>query len=258
MHAQSKGFAPANGINLYYEIYGSGTPLILIHGGGSSGSFDFCEIIPRLEGLYTLITIDLQNHGRSDHRYEEETFVQDARDIIAVMDHLEIGKASFFGFSNGASTVMQLAHLFPQRCEKIIVASGLSKRAGMMDGFFEGMQLATLEQMPAYLQEHFLQCNPDPVRLQNMFFRDSQRMIHFTDWPDEVLQSINAPALFISGDRDVIRAEHTAAMSLLVPDGRLLILPAGHGSYMMPDEQGHIDHTLIDCCLQFISRFLHT
>lgn len=257
MHTQSTGFAEANGINLYYEIYGSGAPLILIHGGGSSGSFDFGELIPRLAGQHTLITIDLQNHGRSDHRYEPETFVQDARDIIAVMDRLEIGKASFFGFSNGASTVLQLAYLFPHRCEKIIAASGLSKRAGMPDGFFEGMQQATLEHMPAYLRENFLKCTPDPVRLQNMFFRDSQRMIHFSDWPDEVLQSINAPVLFISGDRDVIRPEHTMAMSRLVPDGRLLIVPAGHGSYIMADENGQVDHALIDSCTRFISRFLH-
>jgi pimeloyl-ACP methyl ester carboxylesterase len=258
MHAQSTGFAEANGIKLYYEIYGSGAPLVLIHGGGSSGAFDFSEVIPRLAGQYTLITVDLQNHGRSDHRYEPATFVQDARDIIAVMDRLEIGKASFFGFSNGASTVMQIGHLFPQRCEKIIAASGLSKREGMIDGFFEGMQQATLDHMPAYLQENFLKCTPDPVRLQNMFFRDSQRMIHFSDWPDEVLQSINVPALFISGDRDVIKPEHTTAMSRLAPHSRLLILPAGHGAYMMPDELGRTDHTLIDCCVEFITRFLQT
>lgn len=256
MQALSTGFAEANGINLYYEIYGSGSPLILIHGGGSSGSFDFAETIRHLSDQYCLVTIDLQNHGRSDHRYEPETFVQDARDIVAVMDRLEIGKASFFGFSNGASTVLLLAQLFPQRVEKIIAASGLSKRAGMMDGFFEGMQQATMDHMPTYLQENFLKLTPDPNKLQNMFLRDSQRMLHFTDWADELLQSVALPTLFISGDRDVIKPEHTVAMSRLVPGSRVLIVPAGHGSYMMADEQGQTDPVLIGMTMQYISRFL--
>ena len=256
MQASSTGFAWANGINLYYEIYGSGSPLILIHGGGSSGIFDFAETIRHLSDRYCLITIDLQNHGRSEHRYEPETFLQDARDIVAVMDRLEIGKASFFGFSNGASTVLLLAQLFPQRVEKIIAASGLSNRAGMMDGFFEGMQQATLDHMPAYLQENLLKQTPDPDKLQNMFLRDSQRMLHFTDWDDELLQSITAPSLFISGDRDVIKPEHTVAMSKLVPDSRILIVPAGHGSYMMADEQGQADQVLIATTMQHIARFL--
>lgn len=256
MQASSTGFAGANGINLYYEIYGSGSPLILIHGGGSSGTFDFAETIRHLSERYCLITIDLQNHGRSDHRYEPETFSQDARDIVAVMDRLEVGKASFFGFSNGASTVLLLAQLFPQRVEKVIAASGLSKRSGMMDGFFEGMQHATLAHMPVYLQENFLKLTPDPEKLQNMFLRDSQRMLHFTDWDDELLQSVTSPTLFISGDRDVIKPEHTLAMSKLVPDGRVLILPAGHGSYMMADEQGQTDHVLIDMTMRHIARLL--
>ena len=75
-----------------------------------------------------LIGIDLQNHGKSDHRDVPETFEQDAKDIITVLDKLNIEKASFFGFSNGATSIMKIAELFPDRVEKIIAASGVYKR----------------------------------------------------------------------------------------------------------------------------------
>lgn len=147
MKPSSNGFLKANDINLYYEIYGEGKPLVLIHGGGSSGFYDFEETIKRLENDFQMIVIDLQNHGRSEHRKVPETFEQDARDVIKVLEGLDIKKASFFGFSNGATTVLQIAHLFPYNVDKIIAASGVTKRHGMIDGFFEGMSKASLDNM---------------------------------------------------------------------------------------------------------------
>ncbi len=126
------GYAPANGIKLYYEIFGTGRPLVLIHGGGSSGFSDFEETIKRLHDQYQLIVIDLQNHGRSEHRTTPETFEQDAKDISAV------------GFSNGATTVLKFATMYPDKVEKLIAASGNTKREGLLDGFFESMKLQQL------------------------------------------------------------------------------------------------------------------
>ena len=106
MNPVEKGYKKVNGIQLYYEIYGSGKPLVLIHGGGSSMLYDFKEVIARLEGKFQLIGIDLQNHGRSEHRDIPETFEQDADDAAGLLAALNIDKALFWGFSNGGSTVM--------------------------------------------------------------------------------------------------------------------------------------------------------
>src|SRR5690606_18538563 len=123
MIPQEKGYKTVNGIRMYYEIYGSGKPLVLIHGGGSSMLFDFQEVIQRLEGKFRLIGIDLQNHGMTEHRDVPETFEQDAHDVAALLKEINIEKASFWGFSNGGNTVMQIAHLYPELVEKLIVAS---------------------------------------------------------------------------------------------------------------------------------------
>jgi len=257
MEPKEKGHKQVNGIRMYYEIYGSGKPLVLIHGGGSSIRFDFKEIISRLENQFQLIGIDLQNHGLTDHRDIPETFEQDARDVAALLKELHIGKALFWGFSNGGSTVMQIAHLYPEITEKIIIASAFYKRNGMMDGFFESMAEATLESMPEPLKVNFLNLNPDFSKLENLFDKDSKRMQTFQDWDEKVLTSIKAPALFISGDKDVMKPEHVVEMWRLVPESQLMILPAGHGSYMMADFEGNTDSDLINFTVSEVAKFLN-
>lgn len=258
MKPSSNGFLKANDINLYYEIYGEGKPLVLVHGGGSSGFYDFEETIKRLENDFQLIVIDLQNHGRSEHRKVPETFEQDARDAMKVLKGLKIKKASFFGFSNGATTVLQIAHLFPDNVDKIIAASGVTKRNGMIDGFFEGMSKASLNNIIQTLKDNFLEINPDENLLKNMFEKDSQRMINFQDFDDEVLKSIKCPVFLISGDKDVIKLEHIVELNHLISNSKVMILPAGHGSYMMADENANIDKELIDFTISQIKKFLNS
>jgi len=94
------------------------------------------------------------------------------------------------------------------------------------------MQHASLENMPALLQTAFLRINPDSNRLQAMHDKDKNRMLGFRDWSDESMRSIKAPSLILSGDKDVVLPEHAVAMSKLLPNARLMILPGGHGSYI--------------------------
>lgn len=256
MEPKEKGYQQVNGIRMYYEIYGSGKPLVLIHGGGSSILFDFKEIISRLEGQFQLIGIDLQNHGMTDHRDIPETFEQDAHDIAALLKALPIEKAFFWGFSNGGNTVMQVARLYPEIVEKLIIASAFYKRSGMMDGFFESMAAATLESMPEPLKINFLNLNPDFSKLENLFDKDSKRMQTFEDWDDGVLSSIDVPALLIGGDKDVMKPEHIVEMWRLIPDSQLMILPATHSSYMMADFEGNTDSNLINLTVSEVVKFL--
>lgn len=257
MDPKEKGYKQVNGIRMYYEIYGEGKPLVLIHGGGSSILYDFREVIARLESKFQLIGVDLQNHGRSDHRYVPETFEQDADDVAALLGELHIAKASFWGFSNGGSTVMQIAHRHPGIVDKLVVASAFYKRSGMIDGFFEGMQEATFDSMPEPFKINFLSLNPDFSKLENLFDKDCKRMQTFEDWDDEVLTSIQSPALFISGDKDVMKPEHTLAMWRLVKDSQVMILPATHGVYMMADFDGSLDTNLIDFTVKEVEKFLN-
>jgi len=257
MTPAEKGYQEVNGIKMYYEIYGSGKPLVLIHGGGGSILFDYKEVIARLENKFQLIGIDLQNHGRSGHRDIAETFEQDAHDVAALLKSINIEKASFWGFSNGGNTVMQVAHRYPEMVEKLIVASAFYKKNGMLDGFFESMNNATLDSMPEPLKINFLSLNPDFSALENMFDKDSKRMQTFEDWSEEILKGISSPVLFISGDKDVMKPEHTVEMWRLVKNSQLMILPATHGSYMMADFNGKTDEKLIDFTISEAEKFLN-
>ena len=228
----SNGYSDVNGIKLYYEIYGHGEPLVLIHGGGSTIQSSFSRMIPLLAADYTLIAVELQNHGRSGFRDIPQTFEQDAEDVAALLKNIGIPKAIFFGFSNGGTTAMQIAIRHPAIVNKLILAASAYKRDGFIQGFFDGMQNATIENMPQELKTAFLEVTPDVSKLQIMFERDRDRMIAFKDWSDTEIESIIAPTLLINGDADVVTIEHTVNMHRLIPDCQLAIIPGGHGKYI--------------------------
>jgi pimeloyl-ACP methyl ester carboxylesterase len=225
------GYAPVNGIKMYYEVHGEGAlPLVLIHGGGSTIQTSFGKLLPLLSVGHKIIAVELQAHGRTSDRDAPESFDQDADDVAALLKYLNVTKADILGFSNGASTTLKIAIRHPGIVHKIVVISGAYKRDGFIPGFFGGFEHATLAQMPEPLQAAFLAVTPDQNKLQTMFEKDVQRMKNFKDWPDEELKSIKAPALFMSSDKDVILPAHTMEMSRLVPGAELAILPGVHGA----------------------------
>ncbi len=225
------GYAPVNGIRMYYEIHGEGEkPLVLVHGGGSTIETSFHYLLPFMSAHRRVIALEMQGHGRTSDRNGPETFQQDADDVAALLGYLRIGKADFLGFSNGGSTVLQIAIRHPDLVGKIVPVSGAYRRDGLAPGFFEHMPNATLDVMPAVLRDAFLKMTPDSAKLLTMFQKDKQRMIDFSDWSDDDLRSIKVPAMIISSDRDVITPEHSARMARMIPGARLVILPGVHGS----------------------------
>lgn len=255
--AHTTGYETINGIHLYYELHGDrGDWLVLIHGGGSTIGTSFGRILPILAASFRIVALELQAHGHTSDREAPESFEQDASDVAALLERLTIPKASVFGFSNGGNTAMQLAASRPQLVHKLILASSFYKRSGLAPGLLEGMTDATLEDMPAALREAFLEINPDPERLQNMFNKDKARMLQFSDWKDDLLRSIEAPTLLISGDQDVILPVHVLEMAQLIPSARVCILPATHGSYMEVAESGSNNRKLTELTAELIRSFL--
>ena len=161
MKTQQTGYAPVNGLKMYYEIHGEGKPLVLIHGGGSTIETTFGRVLPMFAKKYKVIAVELQAHGHTSDRNAPETFEQDADDVAALLKQLNISKASVLGFSNGGTTAMQIAIRHPEVVNKLVIASGAYQREGFIPGFFEGMQHASLENMPQPLQDAFLKINPD-------------------------------------------------------------------------------------------------
>ena len=242
MQQHTGSYAAVNGLRLYYEIHGNGHPLVLLHGGGSTIQSTFGRILPELARTQRVIAIELQAHGRTADIDRPFTFENDADDVALLLQELKIIKTDILGFSNGGTTTLQFAIRHPQQVRKIVVASAIYQRNGMINGFWEGMQNASLENMPRQLKEAFLLVNNDPEALQRMFDRDKNRMLGFKDIPEALIRTIEAPALIMAGDKDVVRTEHTIALARLLTHGRLAIVPSGHGDYIGeicgPDNSG--------------------
>ena len=174
------GYSDVNGLKMYYEIYGTGKPLVLIHGGGSTMHTTFGNIIPELAKHRQIIAMDLQAHGRTNDRNADLSFQQDADDVAALCKNLGISKADFLGFSNGGQTAIELALRHPELINKIIIASAFYKREAVTPQFWEGFNHATLNRLPQVLKDEYLKVTDNnEAGLLNMFNKDVQRMKDF-------------------------------------------------------------------------------
>lgn len=228
----SSGYSEVNGLHMYYEVYGEGNPLVLIHGGGSTIQSCFEKMIPLLAQSRKVIAMELQAHGRTNDRNADSSFEQDADDVATLLENLNVTKADIFGFSNGGTTALQLAIRHPEKVRKLVLGSTLVSRDGVPDGFWEFMKQARLENMPEELKEAYRKVSPDPGGLQTMHDRDAKRMVNFQDIPAEKIQAVKAPTFIVIGDKDVITPEHALALHRKMTGSELAILPGGHGEYM--------------------------
>ncbi len=257
-NAQSaSGYAPVNGLQMYYEIWGTGAPLVLIHGGGSTLESTYGKVLPVLAQKYKVIAVEMQAHGRTKDRDRPLSFEQDADDIAALLDHLHIPKAAIFGFSNGATTALQVAIRHPEKVTGVVLASILTKRSGVgIPGFWEGFKQAHIEVMPQALKDAYLKVSPDPEGIQTMFERDVQRMDNFKDIPDEAIRGVAVPALVINSEHDVATPEHSVELYRLLPQGRLILIPGNHGEWLDAAESHKENNPLPALVLPMVEDFL--
>ncbi len=228
------GYAPINGINMYYEIYGSGdgTPLVLLNGGGSTINVAYGRILPILSKNRTVIALEEQGHGRTTDRnlpFRSET---SAEDIAALLKYLNIPLADVMGFSNGAGVAMQMAIRHPTQVRRLIFVSYMTKKNGAHPWLWDMMKTANLSNMPQILKDEFLKVTPDSQKLRTMCEKDIERMQNFVNVPDKEVRSIRIPTLIVIGDKDVIKPEHAIELSQTIPNSRLMILPGGHGEFL--------------------------
>ena len=248
----TSGYATIGKLNMYYEIHGKGFPLVLIHGGGSTIGTSFGNVLRPFAKAHQVIAVELQAHGHTRDIDRSLSFRQDADDVAALLQQLHIEKADIFGFSNGGQTAMDIAIRHPQLVHKLVIGSAFFKRSGAYDWFWPGFDHATLDQMPQYLRDAYLNINPDSAGLEAMFHRDVTRMKNFEDWPDEEIKHVQAPTLLIIGDQDLVRPEYAVELTRIMPHARLIILPGHHGEYL--ESPGYLS----GCTASMVHEFLET
>ena len=232
------GYAPVDGLKIYYEIHGAANParppLALLHGGGDTIGTSFGHVLPELARGREVVAFEQQGYGHTaDIADRPFSFEQSADDTAALLEYLHIGQADLFGFSNGGTIALQVAIRHPRVVRKLVVASGFFKRDGGYPWFWDSLANAKLENMPKELKEAYLAVAPHPENLQMFLDKSAGRMRNFKDIPADAIRGIAAPTLVMVGDADVMRPEHAVEMFRLLPHAQLAVLPGTDHMAMM-------------------------
>ena len=255
--AQTVGsYAIVTGLRMYYEVHGTGYPLVLIHGGGSTIQTTFGRVLPQLASQHQVIAVELQAHGHSADRGVPTSFKQDADDVAELLRQLHIAKADILGFSNGGQTALEIALRHPALVHKLVFASMFYKKTGVPEIFWAGMKQAKFSDLPQVYKDEFLKVNPDSGALMTMFTRDAYRMQHFEDWSEAQIRSVQAPVFLVISNQDVPTPEHAVEMSRLLPHNQLVILPGGHGGYLGEMAAGDPQSRVPDLFVAMLEEFM--
>jgi pimeloyl-ACP methyl ester carboxylesterase len=212
------GYAPVNGLKMYYEITGEGKPAVYIHPAWSHAG-----AIPGLTKNRQWIAVDLQGHGRTADIDRPMTIEQHAEDIAALLKHLQIEEADFFGDSFGGTISLMMAVRHPQLVRRVVSYAGVF---GEVKGDNPG-RLTADSDIVRNKREDYEKVAPDPRQWPTLFAKVVA--MKFKGFSPEELKAIKAPVLIASGDHDFLPIECYAEWSRMIPNAQLAIIPdAGH------------------------------
>jgi pimeloyl-ACP methyl ester carboxylesterase len=226
-----------NGMQMYYEVFGQGDPLVVLHGAYMNIPA-MGEIIPRLAETHQVYAVEMQGHGRTNDIDRPITYENLADDVAAFMEAVGLERADVFGYSMGAAVGLQVAIRHPGKVDQLIAASVSYDESGWQPEMVAMIPQMTPEMfVGSPMEAAFQEMSPNP----DGFPAFAERMIALEHEPmawEEDVRGLQAPVLLIAGDADVVTLEHTVAMFRLLgggamgdmgnplPASRLAILPA--------------------------------
>ncbi len=256
-------YAEVNGLNMYYEIHGTGEPLVVLH--GAYMTIDAMgEVVPSLAETRQIIAVELQGHGRTADIDRSLTYEQMADDTAALLRHVGIERADIFGYSMGGGVALQVAIRHPEVVRKLVVASASYTSDGMHPELLEMIPTITPETFAGSpIEEAYLRTAPNPEDFPTLVAKLKRLDMEPYAWPPEDIRGIVAPTLLIVGDSDAIGLEHAVELFKLLgggvmgdltglPESQLAVLPAT--THFVPPGSGLMDRT--DWLLSMIVPFL--
>jgi pimeloyl-ACP methyl ester carboxylesterase len=242
----NSGYAPVNDIKVYYEVYGEGKPLVLLHGAFYTIDMNWGQLIPELSKTRKVIAIEMQGHGHTPFSDRKLSMITLASDVERVMDYLKIDSADVAGFSMGGSVAYQFAVQSPKRLRKLVIISSTYKTDGwlpIVNSAFKNFKPEYFDNSP--IKNGYYEVAPDKTKWRKFL----EQMLDFVKVPfnvgDSNIAKISAPVLIISGDNDGLdKIELIKTYQLLggavaadlqpMPKSQLAIVPSqGHVSLMM-------------------------
>jgi len=204
------GYAPVNGLQMYYEIHGSGgTPLLLLHGGLFNIDLQFGPLLPGLAADRQVVATDFQGHGRTNDLDRPLTSADLASDVLGLLQHLEVAQADVFGFSIGGAVALHLAIRHPEVVRKLIVSSVSYHPDGDREENTEAVDELTVDMIAGTpMEAHYRAKSPHPDLLQDLLDKLGAYDRGFGGWSDDDVRGIAAPTLITVGDCDAVKLEH--------------------------------------------------
>lgn len=236
MKPAESGYADVNGLKMYYEVYGKGKPIVLLHGSYMNIPLNWLHVIPMLAKDRKVIVTEMQGHGRTKDISREYSYEGLADDVSGLLKHLKIDSADILGYSMGGGVAFQVAVRHPEQVRRLVVLSGAYRH----DGWWPEVeaQFATMNAdmfKGTIIQKQYDSLGNDPALFPEFVKKVISIDLKPYDWSKDV-KKIQAPIFMAIGDADGIRYEH--ALELIrakgggkmgdingLPQSRLAILP---------------------------------
>lgn len=234
-----------NGIDMYYEVYGEGEPLLLLHGWTQSSSF-WSEYIPTYAQHFKVYSIDLRGHGRTSQLTANFSIKESAKDILELLDHLKIKKVKAIGLSFGGLTLLELARLNQDRIKAAILIGASHSYNGGEN--FEGDNSFTYENLPDSFVEELKKIHHHGETQVKAFFNPN--LDYKISLKKEDLNTFKFRTLIVHGDRDeILGVEPATALHNNIPNSTLWIVPnTGHIAII-----GNNQKSFLATSLQFLT-----
>jgi len=223
-------YVEASDADIYYEVYGKGKPVVILHGGVFGSTYEMFQFIDSLKQDYQVIAVSTRGHGKSELGTEAISFQQKAEDVLTVINAETDDSVIVLGFSDGGYTGLKLASAYPERVKKLIVIGASELSPGVRNFAFDAKKAVALDSI--YWKQQF-DLMPEPERLQEML-NELSSMYNSLTVGEELLGKIKSPVLIMAGDRDpsnsVQRVVNTAHM---ISNSQLSIIPnATHAVFL--------------------------
>lgn len=230
------GYADVNGLKMYYEVYGNGKPIVLIHGSYMNIPLNWSHIIPMLAKDRKVIVAEMQGHGRTKDIPREFSYEGMADDVSGLLKHLKTDSADILGYSMGGGVAFQMAIRHPEQVRRLVVLSGAYKHDGWwpdVEAMYSTINADMFKGSP--IQKQYDSLGNDPAHFDEYVKKVISIDLKPYDWTKAV-KNIPAPVFMAIGDADGIRYEHALELFRAkgggkmgdihgLPKSRLAILP---------------------------------
>jgi pimeloyl-ACP methyl ester carboxylesterase len=222
------GTVPVNGLEMYYETHGEGQPLVLLHGAFSAIGTSFGALLPGLAEGRRVVAFELQGHGHTADIDRPLSQGSMAEDVVAAIEHLELGPVDLLGYSMGGFVALLVAIRNPEVVRKLVVMSAGYTLEGVHPGLMDGLGEMTPEMMHgSQFHDEYLRIAPRPEDFDRLFAKKAEMDRRTEDLSADDIRAIAAPTLVMIGDSDLITPEHAVEMFRLRGGGVFGDMPPG-------------------------------